>query len=123
MGIHGCGCTNRNCNERCVLGNEAPKVKNRQAEKGLIASRRHYTRIHIEMARELNDANKRKGIQDYQNENKKFREDAIKEIKKLYYNNIKEVFMRLVSIVFLITVILIGLGIYFLIKFFTLNFP
>ena len=35
-----------------------------------------------------------------------------------YYNNINEVFMRLVSIVFLITVILIGLGIYFLIKFF-----
>lgn len=43
------------------------------------------TRIHIEMARELNDANKRKGIQDYQNENKKFREEAIKEIKKLYF--------------------------------------
>ncbi|MFN3908068.1 MAG: type II CRISPR RNA-guided endonuclease Cas9 [Flavobacterium sp.] len=42
-------------------------------------------RIHIEMARELNDANKRKGIQDYQNENKKFREEAIKEIKKLYF--------------------------------------
>ena len=48
------------------------------------------TRIHIEMARELNDANKRKGIQDYQNENKKFREDAIKEIKKLYFEECKK---------------------------------
>ena len=48
------------------------------------------TRIHIEMARELNDANKRKGIQDYQNENKKFREDAIKEIKKLYFDECKK---------------------------------
>jgi CRISPR-associated endonuclease Csn1 len=42
------------------------------------------TRIHIEMARELNDANKRKGIQDYQNENKKEREKYSEEIKKLY---------------------------------------
>ncbi|MEC5166185.1 CRISPR-associated endonuclease Csn1 [Flavobacterium sp. PL11] len=42
------------------------------------------TRIHIEMARELNDANKRKGIQDYQNENKKEREKYGEEIKKLY---------------------------------------
>ena len=42
------------------------------------------TRIHIEMARELNDANKRKGIQDYQNENKKEREIYKEEIKKLY---------------------------------------
>ncbi|MBG6061456.1 CRISPR-associated endonuclease Csn1 [Flavobacterium sp. CG_9.1] len=42
------------------------------------------TRIHIEMARELNDANKRKGIQDYQNENKKEREKYRDEIKKLY---------------------------------------
>lgn len=48
------------------------------------------TRIHIEMARELNDANKRKGIQDYQNLNKKFREDAIKEIKKLYFDECKK---------------------------------
>jgi CRISPR-associated endonuclease Csn1 len=36
------------------------------------------------MARELNDANKRKGIQDYQNENKKEREKYSEEIKKLY---------------------------------------
>ena len=42
------------------------------------------TRIHIEMARELNDANRRKGIQDYQKENRDFRDNAIKEIKKLY---------------------------------------
>lgn len=48
------------------------------------------TRIHIEMARELNDSNKRKGIQDYQNENRKFREDAIKEIKKLYFEDCKK---------------------------------
>jgi CRISPR-associated endonuclease Csn1 len=48
------------------------------------------TRIHIEMARELNDANKRKGIQDYQNENKKFREEAIKVIKKLYFEECKK---------------------------------
>lgn len=48
------------------------------------------TRIHIEMARELNDANKRKGIQDYQIENKKFREEAIKEIKKLYFEQCKK---------------------------------
>ena len=48
------------------------------------------TLIHIEMARELNDANKRKGIQDYQNDNKKFREDAIKEIKKLYFEECKK---------------------------------
>ena len=43
------------------------------------------TIIHIEMARELNDANQRKGIQDYQNELKKNREEAIVEIKKLYF--------------------------------------
>jgi len=48
------------------------------------------TRVHIEMARELNDANKRKGIQDYQNENNKFRVDAIKEIKKLYFEECKK---------------------------------
>ena len=42
------------------------------------------TRVHIEMARELNDANKRKGIQDYQNENKKEREKYREDIKKLY---------------------------------------
>ena len=43
------------------------------------------TRIHIEMARELNDANKRKGIQDYQNENQKDREKYREEIKNLYF--------------------------------------
>lgn len=42
------------------------------------------TRIHIEMARELNDANKRKGIQDYQTENMKDRERYGEEIRKLY---------------------------------------
>jgi CRISPR-associated endonuclease Csn1 len=48
------------------------------------------TRLHIEMARELNDANKRKGIQDYQNENKKNRENYIKDIKKLYLEDTKK---------------------------------
>jgi CRISPR-associated endonuclease Csn1 len=42
------------------------------------------TRIHIEMARELNDANKRKGIQDYQREIENNRKVFIEEIKSLY---------------------------------------
>ncbi|MBN2637570.1 MAG: CRISPR-associated protein Csn1 [Bacteroidales bacterium] len=43
------------------------------------------TEIHIELARELNDANKRKAIKDYQNENKDKRDKYREEIKKLYY--------------------------------------
>jgi CRISPR-associated endonuclease Csn1 len=57
------------------------KVLNALILEGQIDSK---TRIHIEMARELNDANKRKGIQDFQNENKKAREAYREEIKKLY---------------------------------------
>lgn len=84
-------------NEKVVLGSPlTTSIKNPMAMRALHQLRKvlntliandqidEDTRIHIEMARELNDANKRKGIQDFQNENKKFREEAIKEIKKLY---------------------------------------
>lgn len=57
------------------------KVLNTLIAEGKIDQKTH---LHIEMARELNDANKRKGIQDFQNENKKNRDDNFKEIKKLY---------------------------------------
>lgn len=57
------------------------KVLNTLILEGQIDSK---TRIHIEMARELNDANKRKGIQDFQKENKDNREKYREEIKKLY---------------------------------------
>ncbi|MBC5836652.1 type II CRISPR RNA-guided endonuclease Cas9 [Flavobacterium muglaense] len=57
------------------------KVLNALIVEGQVDER---TSVHIEMARELNDANKRKGIQDYQNENKKEREKYKEEIKKLY---------------------------------------
>ncbi|MCO6162553.1 type II CRISPR RNA-guided endonuclease Cas9 [Flavobacterium sp. NRK F7] len=90
-------------NEKVVLGSPlTPSIKNPMAMRALHQLRKvlntlilegqidKNTRIHIEMARELNDANKRKGIQDYQNENKKFREDAIKEIKKLYFEECKK---------------------------------
>ncbi|WP_348825222.1 type II CRISPR RNA-guided endonuclease Cas9 [Flavobacterium aestuarii] len=90
-------------NERLVLGSPlTSSIKNPMAMRALHQLRKvlnalilegeidENTRIHIEMARELNDANKRKGIQDYQNENKKFREDAIKEIKKLYFEECKK---------------------------------
>ncbi len=63
------------------------KVLNALILEGLIDSK---TRIHIEMARELNDANKRKGIQDFQNENKKARESYREEIKKLYFEETKK---------------------------------
>ncbi|MEB3800308.1 type II CRISPR RNA-guided endonuclease Cas9 [Flavobacterium columnare] len=84
-------------NEKVVLGSPlTTSIKNPMAMRALHQLRKvlntliandqidEDTRIHIEMARELNDANKRKGTQDFQNENKKFKEDAIKEIKKLY---------------------------------------
>lgn len=90
-------------NEKVVLGSPLTNsIKNPMAMRALHQLRKvlntlifdgyidENTRIHIEMARELNDANKRKGIQDYQNENKKFREDAIKEIKKLYFEECKK---------------------------------
>lgn len=63
------------------------KVLNTLIFEGLIDPK---TRIHIEMARELNDANKRKGIQDFQNENKKAREGYREEIKKLYFEETKK---------------------------------
>lgn len=90
-------------NEKIVLGSPlTPSIKNPMAMRALHQLRKvlnalilegqidEKTIIHIEMARELNDANKRKGIQDYQNDNKKFREDAIKEIKKLYFEDCKK---------------------------------
>lgn len=90
-------------NEKVVLGSPLTNsIKNPMAMRALHQLRKvlntliidgqvdENTRIHIEMARELNDANKRKGIQDYQNENRKFREDAIKEIKKLYFEDCKK---------------------------------
>jgi CRISPR-associated endonuclease Csn1 len=90
-------------NEKLVLGSPLTNsIKNPMAMRALHQLRKvlntlilegqvdENTRIHIEMARELNDANKRKGIQDYQNENKKFREDAIKVIKKLYFEECKK---------------------------------
>lgn len=90
-------------NEKVVLGSPLTNsIKNPMAMRALHQLRKvlntlifdgyidENTRIHIEMARELNDANKRKGIQDYQNENKKFREEAIKEIKKLYFEECKK---------------------------------
>lgn len=90
-------------NEKVVLGSPLTNsIKNPMAMRALHQLRKvlnalilegqidEKTVIHIEMARELNDANKRKGIQDYQNENKKFREDAIKEIKKLYFEECKK---------------------------------
>ncbi len=90
-------------NDKVVLGSPlTSSIKNPMAMRALHQLRKvlntlilegqvdENTRIHIEMARELNDANKRKGIQDYQNENKKFREDAIKAIKKLYLEECKK---------------------------------
>ncbi|HTA83203.1 MAG TPA: HNH endonuclease domain-containing protein [Bacteroidia bacterium] len=42
------------------------------------------TKIHIELARELNDANKRKAIQDWQKERQEKRTEYVEEIKNLY---------------------------------------
>lgn len=42
------------------------------------------TKIHIELARELNDANKRKAIQDWQKDRQTERKEYTEEIKKLY---------------------------------------
>ena len=89
--------TDENGNETLVLGSPlTSSIKNPMAMRALHQLRKvlnalilegqidEKTIIHIEMARELNDANKRKGIQDYQNELKKNREESIVEIKKLY---------------------------------------
>ncbi|WP_177733090.1 type II CRISPR RNA-guided endonuclease Cas9 [Flavobacterium inviolabile] len=90
-------------NEKIVLGSPlTTSIKNPMAMRALHQLRKvlntlifegqidEKTKVHIEMARELNDSNKRKGIQDYQNENKKKRDDAIKDIKKLYWEECKK---------------------------------
>nr|WP_315176621.1 type II CRISPR RNA-guided endonuclease Cas9 [uncultured Flavobacterium sp.] len=58
------------------------KVLNTLIIEGLVDEK---TRVHIELARELNDANKRKAIQDFQKENQTKKEDYRKEIKDLYF--------------------------------------
>jgi CRISPR-associated endonuclease Csn1 len=63
------------------------KLLNALIIEGLVDTK---TKVHIELARELNDANKRKAIQDFQNENKKKREDFRKEIKDLYFAESKK---------------------------------
>ncbi|TRX11340.1 type II CRISPR RNA-guided endonuclease Cas9 [Flavobacterium gawalongense] len=90
-------------NEKVVLGSpRTSSIKNPMAMRALHQLRKvlntlifdgqvdEKTIIHIEMARELNDANKRKGIQDYQNENKKNREEFAKDIRKLYFEECKK---------------------------------
>lgn len=90
-------------NEQVVLGSPlTSSIKNPMAMRALHQLRKvlnalilegqidSKTIIHIEMARELNDANKRKGIQDFQNENKKARETYRDEIKKLYFEECKK---------------------------------
>lgn len=90
-------------NEKVVLGSPlTSSIKNPMAMRALHQLRKvlntlifegqvdEKTRIHIEMARELNDANKRKGIQYFQNENKKEREKYSEEIKKLYFVECKK---------------------------------
>lgn len=90
-------------NEKIILGSPlTSSIKNPMAMRALHQLRKvlntlileghidERTKIHIEMARELNDANKRKGIQDYQNELRKKREEAVKEIKKLYLEECKK---------------------------------
>jgi len=62
------------------------KVLNALIVEGLVDER---TKVHIELARELNDANKRKAIQDFQKENQNKREDFRKEIKALYFAECK----------------------------------
>lgn len=90
-------------NEKVVLGSPlTSSIKNPMAMRALHQLRKvlntlifvgqidEKTIIHIEMARELNDANKRKGIQDYQNEIKKNREEYAKDIRKLYFEECKK---------------------------------
>lgn len=90
-------------NEKVVLGSPlTSSIKNPMAMRALHQLRKvlntlifegqvdEKTIIHIEMARELNDANKRKGIQDFQNENKKNRDEYAKDIRKLYFEECKK---------------------------------
>lgn len=85
-------------NEKVVLGSPlTPSIKNPMAMRALHQLRKvlntlilegqidENTKIHIEMARELNDANKRKGIQDYQKERE--------ELYKIYESKIKELYL------------------------------
>ncbi|GAA4771169.1 MULTISPECIES: type II CRISPR RNA-guided endonuclease Cas9 [Flavobacterium] len=84
-------------NEKVVLGSPlTSSIKNPMAMRALHQLRKvlntlilegevdENTRIHIEMARELNDANRRKGIQDYQKERE--------ELYKIYESKIKELY-------------------------------
>jgi CRISPR-associated endonuclease Csn1 len=92
-----------NGNEKVVLGSPLiSSIKNPMAMRALHQLRKvlntliiegevdEKTIIHIEMARELNDANKRKGIQDYQKEIEKNRIVYKEEIKKLYFDECKK---------------------------------
>lgn len=85
-------------NERLVLGSPIiSSIKNPMAMRALHQLRKvlntlilegkinSATQVHIELARELNDSNRRKAIQDFQNENKEKRKIYTKEIKELYY--------------------------------------
>jgi CRISPR-associated endonuclease Csn1 len=85
-------------NEKVVLGSPLiSSIKNPMAMRALHQSRKvlntliveglvdEKTKVHIELARELNDANKRKAIQDFQKDNQNKREDFRKEIKALYF--------------------------------------
>ncbi len=86
-------------NEKVVLGSPlTSSIKNPMAMRALHQLRKvlntlilegevdENTRIHIEMARELNDANRRKGIQDYQKERE--------ELYKIYESKIKELYQK-----------------------------
>jgi CRISPR-associated endonuclease Csn1 len=90
-------------NEKVVLGSPLiSSIKNPMAMRALHQLRKilntlileglvdEKTKVHIELARELNDANKRKAIQDFQNENKKKRDDFKKEIRELYFAECKK---------------------------------
>jgi CRISPR-associated endonuclease Csn1 len=48
------------------------------------------TQIHIELARDLNDANQRKAIESWQRKQEEERKNAIIEIKKLYFEECKK---------------------------------
>jgi len=90
-------------NEKVVLGSPLiSSIKNPMAMRALHQLRKvlntlileglvdEKTKVHIELARELNDANKRKAIQDFQKENQNKREDFKKEIKALYFAECKK---------------------------------
>lgn len=90
-------------NEKVVLGSPLiSSIKNPMAMRALHQLRKvlntlileglvdEKTKVHIELARELNDANKRKAIQDFQKENQNKRVDFKKEIKALYFAECKK---------------------------------